>query len=177
MMWVIFVMRFSEIYELQILQNLCLLIKFAGKDLSSFFNHHGEPLERVNQYMNNVPVFPPAFEKESDDNDFWWCEENYVIGKITCTERRVRIINSLTQKTVSMNVCEEDSIDKIKQKYAKLFNRNADNYVWRKISSSDPKPGHLFMDKTLTQNDIPFEKHEKLGLPPAIWLFFVLNKD
>lgn len=158
-------------------QNLCLLISFAGKDLSRYFNELGEPLERVNQHIKNVPVFPPAFEKESDDHDFWWCGDGYVVGKITRVERRVRIINTLTRKTISMNVCEEDSIEKIKQKYAKRFNRNADNYIWRKTSSSDPKPGQLFMDKTLTQNDIPFGKHEKLGLPPAVWLFYVPNKD
>jgi hypothetical protein len=154
-----------------------LLVKFAGKDLSIYFDNQNEPLERVNQYLKNVPVFPPAFEKESDDHDFWWQEEKYVIGKITCLERHVRIINTLTRKTISMNVCEEDSITKIKQKYTKFFNSNAENYVWRKTSSSDLKPGHLFMNKTLTQNDIPFEKHEKLGLSPALWLFYVLNKD
>lgn len=154
-----------------------MLISLAGKDLSPYFSERNEPLERVNQYMNKVPVFPPAFEKESDDRDFWWRDENYIIGNITRIERRVRIINTLTRKTVSMKVCEEDSIESVKQKYAKCFNRNADNYIWRKTSSSDPKSGQLSMNKTLTQNGFPYEKHEKLGLPPALWLFYVLNKD
>lgn len=72
-----------------------------------------------------------------------------------------------------MNVCDEDSINTIKEKYKKRFNSNADNYIWRKTHSSDTlKSGHLFMDKTLTQNGILYHENEKLGLPPAIWLFY-----
>lgn len=92
-------------------------------------------------------------------------------------ERRVRIINTITRKIVSMNVCEEDSIQKIQEKYSIRFNRNADSYTWRKTSSHATTSGYLFMDKTLTQNGMLYEKNEKLELPPAIWLFYILNKD
>lgn len=156
------------------LQCLRLLVQFAGKDLSWCFNERGEPLQRINQHGNSLPVFPPAYEKESEDSEFWW---RNIIGKITCIERRIRIINTLTRKTISMNVCDEDSIFDIQRKYAKRFNRNAGNYVWRKTSSHDKSSGRLNLEKTLTQNGILYQKNEKLGLPPAIWLFHILNKD
>lgn len=157
-------------------QSVRWLVQFAGKDLSRGFNEHGEPLHRVNQHIESVPVFPPAYEKETAEADFWWRDPNNIIGKITCVERRIRIVNTLTRKTIFMNVCEEDSIKKIQQKYAEKFNRDAGNYKWRKTTSLDNKSGHLFLDKTLTQNGLIYEKHEKLGLPPALWLFYVLNK-
>jgi hypothetical protein len=131
----------------------------------------------LSRYQKKVPFFPPVLEKESDDHGFWWRGDAYVVGRITCLERQVRIINTLTRKTIFMNVCEEDSIETIKRKYKKAFNSNADSYTWRKTHFSDPNPGRLSMSKTLTQNNLPYRKHEQLGLPPALWLFFVLNKD
>jgi hypothetical protein len=88
-------------------------------------------------------------------------------------ERRVRVINTLTRKIIAMSVCEEDCIETIKEKYGKMFNSNADNYLWRKTDSRDSRSGHLFMDATLSQNGIFYYEYEKLGLPPALWLFFV----
>lgn len=158
-------------------QSLRLLIQFAGKDLSWCFDDKGEPLERINQFGSSVPVFPPLMEKASDDSEFWWRDLSFVIGRITCMERRIRIMNTLTRKIICMAVCEEDSIETIQQKYSKRFNRNADSYIWRKSSPSDKVSGHLFMKKTLTQNGILFKKNEELGLPRALWLYFVLNKN
>lgn len=153
-----------------------MLIQFGGKDLSWAFKNTGEPLMRINQYGKNVPVFLPVEEKESCNSDFWWHDKKNIIGKITCIERRVRILNTLTRKIIFMNVCEEDTINMIKQKYLKRFNRDAHKYVWRKTGPHDDNSGCLFMDKTLTQNQILYEKNEKLGIPPVLWLYYVLNK-
>lgn len=120
---------------------------------------------RLNQYGNTVPIFPPAFEKEDDDNrDYWWKESTYKIGKITCMSRRVRIINTLTRKTIYMTVCEEDTIEDIQRKYYK-YNDGYVDYTWRKTHSQDHKSGHLFMDKTLTENGLLYENNEKYDLP------------
>lgn len=159
------------------LQSLQMLIQFAGKDLSWCFDERGEPLQRINQHGETVPKFPSAFEKESEQSEFWWRNASYIIGRITCIERRIRIINTVTRKTISMIVCEEDTIFKIQQKYASRFNRDADKYIWRKTGPQSQGSGRLSMDKTLTQNGILYQKNEKLGLPPAIWLFYVPNKD
>lgn len=153
------------------------MIQFAGKDLSWAFNHRGEPLKRIDQHCENVFVFPPVLEKEDEQSDCWWRDESNIIAKITSVKRRARIINTLTRKIISMDVCEEDSIKTIKQKYSKKFNRNADQYIWRKTSPSNGNIGCLDMSKTLSQNDLPYAKHEQLGLPPALWLYFVLNKS
>lgn len=146
----------------------------AGKDLSKNFNIQGEPLSRIDHFGNSVPVFPPAFETKLDDPILWWCDKSIIVGKITCLERRVRVINTLTQKIFFMNVCEEDSIEVIKRKFTKFY-RGAEKYVWRKANSVE-KSGHLFMKNTLTQNGILFQENEMLGLPPALWLFYVLNQ-
>lgn len=120
-----------------------------------------------------MPIFPPVNEKKSEDSDFWYGDESNIVGHVTQLERRVRIINALTRKTIMMNVCEEDSLNVIKAKYKKKFNSNADNYVWRKTHSSNASiSGRLFMDETLTNNGILYHENEALGLPSAIWLFF-----
>lgn len=154
-----------------------MLVQYAGKDLSWAFTELGTPLERITQYFENFPVFPPISEKESDDSDFWWRGDKNIIGRITCLERSIRIINTLSKKIMFMNVCEEDTLSMIQKKYSQAFNRDARNYVWRKTSTEGKTSGRIFMEKTLTQNGILYEKNEKLGLPPAIWLYFVLNKD
>lgn len=159
------------------MKNLRLLLAYAGKDLSWCFSKEGFPLNRVNQYGVSAPIFPPLYEKELvEQEDFWWRDALYVIGKLTCLERRVRIINTLTGKTTFMNVCEEDTIAVVKGKYRDL-NSNADSYIWRKRHSrdGDGERGLLFMNKTLTQNGILYHQNEQLGLPPAIWLYFTSN--
>lgn len=154
-------------------KSLRLLIQFAGKDLSHYFDVDSKPLMRLNQYGNTVPVFPAAFEKEDDDNlDYWWNDSRYQTGKITCMNRVVRMINTLTKKTIHLTVCEEDTIEEIQRKYYK-YNHNYDEYTWRKTHRQDQRSGHLFMDKTLTENGLLYEKNEKYGLPPAFWLYFI----
>lgn len=149
------------------------MIQLAGKDLSHYFDKSDEPLMRLNQYGNTVPVFPPAFEKEHDVNlDYWWKDSRYKIGKITCMNRKVRMINTLTRKTIYMTVCEEDTIEDIQRKYYK-YNDHYDGYTWRKTHTQDHKSGHLFMDKTLTENGLLYERNEQYGLPPAFWLYFI----
>ena len=159
------------------LKNLRLLLAYAGKDLSWCFNKEGSPILRVNQYGHCVAIFPPVDEKENGERDFWWRDASYVIGKLTCLKRSVRIINTLSRKIIVMSVCEEDSIKKIKEKYKEIFNSNADSYIWRKSNSQESrkKSGNLFMNKTLTQNGILYQENEQLGLPPAIWLYYSSN--
>lgn len=157
------------------LKSLRLLIQLAGKDLSSYFDDKGEPLKRINQHGNSIPVFPPALEKDHGGSDFWWHDPKCFIGKVTCMDRRIRIINTLTRKTIAMTVCEEDTIRVIRRKYAKAFNSNAADYIFRKSTTRSDTVGRLFMDKTLTQNGIIFQLNKKLGLPAAIWLFYVQN--
>lgn len=162
---------------IQNFQNLLLLLQFGGKDLSWAFNKHGEPLTRTNQNCQSVPLFPPVNEKSDENSDFWWKDSSYIIGKVTCLERHVRIINTLTRKIITLSICEEDSIEMIQEKFSQKFNRDARNYVWRKSSSLDKRSGRLFPGKTLTQNGILFGQNEQLGLPAAIWIFFFLNKS
>jgi hypothetical protein len=72
-----------------------------------------------------------------------------------------------------MHVCEEDTIEVIRQKYKHRYNSNAHNYVWRKkCTTHDDISGLLFTDKTLTQNGILYHENERFGLPFAIWLYY-----
>jgi hypothetical protein len=145
---------------------LKLLLAHAGKDLSCFFDKDGAPRFRENEDGSSVVIFPPSLI------DDWWCDESRIVGFITSLQRRVRFINTITKRTTIMNFCEEDTFDMVKEKLSILLRYNTDKFIWRKESHSrDEASGHVFMDKTLTENGMLYQDHEKLKMPPAIWLF------
>lgn len=53
----------------------------------------------------------------------------YQIGLLTKRVRPIRIINMLCPKEVVLNVCSEDTFNKIQQRYL-MFNSDAASYNW-----------------------------------------------
>ncbi|XP_037927149.1 cytochrome b5 domain-containing protein 1 [Hermetia illucens] len=148
------------------------LSAFAGKDLSSYFDEHGEPRMQVSFVTGaKVPIFPAAYEKLKADTAYWWDDSKYQIGRITRQERPIRLINTLTSHTDLMTVCEEDTIYDIQAKYRDLYNHHAGSYIWRKWTKNGKVSGRLFLNRTLTENGIPATKDE-IGPPPSLWLFY-----
>lgn len=58
-------------------------------------------------------------------NDF----SRYQIGVLTKQVRPIRIINMLIVKEVTMNVCCEDTFNRISERYS-LFNSEPESYTW-----------------------------------------------
>lgn len=114
------------------------LLAFGGKDLSCYFNEDGCPKTRIHPSSGlPVPLFPPIEDLAESQRlrtmkKIWSKDPVYHVGQVTRQERPLRIINTLTGITRLIKVCDEDSINTIKEKYAKAYNFHAGSYIWRK---------------------------------------------
>ena len=185
------------------------LIKFAGKDISDWFDEKtGNVKMELNSQTNIVsPVLPhgrfvhvPPSEPIPWKNNFktpWWEDEKYKIGILSKKTRIIRIINVLTKQEKLLEVCSEETMREILDRYLN-YNAHAASYTW-KVRCFDilPHTSHsqflcvhkqalfdgdfvpLNMDKTLEQNSIPDESKEFSSLSieedyyyPPIYLYF-----
>ena len=120
---------------------------------------------------------PPATpDSDWDTQGFskpWWDDyERYGIGKLTESVREIRIINMLTKHDDNLEVCSEETINEILDRYLEI-NMHAASYTWKRLGKT------LDMGKNLAQNGIPDERTEltALNMPhdvyvPAVHLYF-----
>jgi hypothetical protein len=111
-----------------------------------------------------------------DTSDFhqpWWADtDSYCIGRLTECTREIRIINMLTKHDDILEVCSEETINEILDRYLDI-NAHAASYTWKRLGKT------LDMGVNLAGNGIPDEKNElmKLGMPSdsyvqAVHLYF-----
>jgi hypothetical protein len=94
------------------------------------------------------------------------------IGHLTRKVRKIRIINTLTSQDDIIDVCSEETINEILDRY-QAINEHADSYTWKRLQRV------LDMDLTLAENDIPDEYDDYLKLDidpeeyiPALHIYF-----
>lgn len=153
------------------------LLVYAGRDISHFFDENGIPLEQISISGTNRPILPAsqipssASENTSTSDDlFWWNDMKYCVGFVTEQERKIRIVNNLTKAIITLSVCEEDTIEIIKEKYNKRFIESSQKYVWFKGNGT----GRLNEHKTLRENGFTFEG-DRYGIYPSIWLYYLYD--
>ena len=118
---------------------------------------------------------PPTDPDATWDNSFgtpWWKNDAFGIGSLTKKTRKLRIINMLTKHDDVLEVCSEETLNEILDRYLEL-NEHAASYTWKRLG----RP--LDMDRTLEENEIPDETAEYLDLGideeayvPAVHLYF-----
>ncbi|KAJ8725951.1 hypothetical protein PYW08_004134 [Mythimna loreyi] len=102
----------------------------------------------------------------------WWSGDKYVVGKATAKTRPIRITNTLTGSTVTLEVCSEETIYEIMMRYYP-HNSHLMSYTWRYMGKA------LCLKKTLDENGIPDERErfsdvalaENMHIP-AILLYY-----
>ncbi|CAH0406263.1 unnamed protein product [Chilo suppressalis] len=157
------------------------IVAYAGKDVSHWFKgeewatytHPVTMLETTYQLHGHgarQPVVPSTRWRPLKKP--WWLNEDYVMGKATAKTRPLRIINTLTGSTVTLEVCSEETIYQIMMRYLP-HNGHMQSYTWRYLGRA------LCLDKTLAQNGIPDERDRfsDVALPenlhiPAILIYF-----
>ena len=102
----------------------------------------------------------------------WWKDDKLKIGKLTRRQRKIRIINVLSNQDDVIEVCAEETINEILQRYLPL-NEHAASYTWKRLQ----RP--LDMELTLSENDIPDETLDYISLDidpdeyiPAIHIYY-----
>ncbi|KAG7307361.1 hypothetical protein JYU34_007546 [Plutella xylostella] len=158
------------------------VLAFAGKDISSWFKgddwvHYIHPIAGTHTPFYRwgpdakQPVVPSTRWRPYEEPP-WWLDEKYVEGYVSAKTRPLRIVNTLTGSTVTLEVCSEESIYQIMMRYC-LHNSHFASYTWRYQGRS------LCLNMTLAQNGIPDERDtfNQVGLPdnfyiPAILIYY-----
>jgi hypothetical protein len=109
------------------------------------------------RYLHIPPIEP---DSEWDPSSFmlpWWRDKSFCIGRLSTKTRKLRVINMLTKNDDILEVCSEEILNEILDRYIEL-NEHAASYTWKRLG----RP--LDMHKTLEQNDIPDETSEFVNL-------------
>jgi hypothetical protein len=136
------------------------ILQAAGQDISHWFNPktkdirtHVDPVTQC-----TIPYTPhgrfvhiaPPYPSSDWANDFgrpWWKDDSYCIGVLSKKTRRIRIVNTLTSQEHVIEVCSEETINEILQRYL-IYNSHAASYTWKYNGVN------VNMDKTLEDNGI-----------------------
>eukprot|EP00842_Homolaphlyctis_polyrhiza_P005281 jgi/Hompol1/5754/HPOL_002075-RA len=163
------------------------ILKNAGKDISHWFDRktgdlkvHIHPLTNCivpytpeGRFIHVAPPIPRGDWTGDAGTMPWWLDkEEYCIGNLSAKTRRIRIINTLTKDEHVLEVCSEDRLSAIQDRYMQL-NAHAKGYMWKRLGVL------LDMSMTLEENGIRDESayFERLGIDedqwlPAIHLYF-----
>ncbi|XP_053625297.1 cytochrome b5 domain-containing protein 1 isoform X1 [Plodia interpunctella] len=132
------------------------VVAYAGKDISHWFKS-----DEWVQYVHPIVGTRTPFMQHGPDKtkpvvpstrwrpveDPWWLDEKYVVGKATAKTRPIRIVNTLTGSTVTLEVCSEETIYQIMMRYLP-HNGHMQSYTWRYLGKG------LCYDKNLTDNGV-----------------------
>ncbi|XP_023290100.1 cytochrome b5 domain-containing protein 1 [Orussus abietinus] len=130
------------------------ILAHAGKDISHWFDHRRKD---IRHYVH--PITGPL------DRCPWWLDERFRIGNLTRNARPCRIVNVLTGLQAVITVCEEDTVERIRERFLG-FNAHGMSYTWKfQGKEIDPRC-------TLTENGIPDERDRfsACGLPDDVYI-------
>ncbi|KAJ3215374.1 Cytochrome b5 domain-containing protein 1 [Dinochytrium kinnereticum] len=166
---------------------LAPILKNAGKDISHWFDKRtGDLKQHINpltgavtpytpegRFLHVPPPLPRADWAVCETVTPWWLDRDaYCIGKLSQRTRKIRIINTLTKDEHVIEVCAEERLSAIQERYM-AYNSHAKGYMWKRLGVL------LDMNVTLEQNGIRDEgiHMERLGMDeeqylPAIHLYF-----
>ena len=107
----------------------------------------------------------------------WWKDAALGVGRLTEKPRTIKLLNLLTRQEDTLEVCAEETLGEIQQRYLE-YNEHAPSYVWKRTDAA-AVARVLDMKKTLDENGIPDETaaFDDLDIPdgyyvPTIHLYF-----
>lgn len=150
------------------------ILKFAGQDISVWFDERSrEPKTHMSEELGievpycpygryvHIPPDDPTAALETTTELPWWRDLKYQVGKLSVKSRKIKIVNVLTKQEDLLNVCTEETLSEIRNRYLK-YNAHALSYTWKRLGRV------LNMNKTLADNGVEDESEEfiKLGMDP-----------
>lgn len=119
------------------------IIQHAGEDLSHWFNPETKDVKTHIDPKRNItlPYLPygpflhapspdPSSNLEVNPPVVWWKNKQFCIGKLSKKTRKVEIVNVLTEQTKILQVCSEETINEIQNRYME-WNAHATSYTWK----------------------------------------------
>ncbi|CAC5401231.1 cytochrome b5 domain-containing protein 1-like [Mytilus californianus] len=142
------------------------IIQAAGGDISHWFNPKTKDIRTHVDPQTGCEIpycpngrfvhIPPPYPDSNWANDFgrpWWKDDSYLVGILSQKTRKVKIINTLTSQDHVIEVCSEEIMTEILERYLK-YNAHAASYTWKYDSRN------LVMGSTLEENGIEDEDEE-----------------
>jgi len=152
------------------------IIASAGQDISHWFNPKtGDLKKRVDPSTGvlthqcphgiilHVPPPCPSSGYQGVERP-WWKETRYQIGRLTKKIRLIRLVNTLTLQTTTIEVCTEETMKEILKRYL-LHNAHASSYTWKYDGKC------LDMNATLDMNGVIDEDEllDEVSMDPSEW--------
>ncbi|XP_022075054.2 cytochrome b5 domain-containing protein 1 [Acanthochromis polyacanthus] len=161
------------------------IMEAAGKDIGHWFDPETKDIQtyvdpqtcclRYYTPRGRFLHVPPTGPRSDWANDFgepWWKDQSYQVGRLSSKTRWIRIINMLTSQEQRLEVCSEETVEEILQRYLR-YNAHARSYTWKHNGEV------LDLSKTLEENNILDDdvELEELRLDrdmftPALLLYF-----
>eukprot|EP00695_Tsukubamonas_globosa_P001911 TRINITY_DN2984_c0_g1_i1.p1 TRINITY_DN2984_c0_g1~~TRINITY_DN2984_c0_g1_i1.p1 ORF type:complete len:218 (-),score=34.01 TRINITY_DN2984_c0_g1_i1:36-689(-) len=160
------------------------LEKAAGTDISHWFDKETGDIRTAIDEASNLRFYftpqgrfvhiPPKDPTPCNmDYKPWWNDdESFLVGQLSQKTRWLKIINTLSRQEHVMEVCSEETLQEILDRFLDS-NKHAASYTWKRLGKV------LDLNKTLEENSIPDESgdFEKLGIPddmyiPAVHLYY-----
>ncbi|XP_068612042.1 cytochrome b5 domain-containing protein 1 [Brachionichthys hirsutus] len=159
------------------------ILEFAGMDISSWFDsetedvlRHVDPETNCSRYYTprgrfvHVPPLGPRSDWATDLGPPWWRDGRYEVGLLSSQTRWIRVINTLTSQEQRLQVCSEETLAEILQRYLR-YNGHAHSYTWKYDGVT------LDMSQTLCENNVRIDDLEPQQLQhdqfsPALLLHF-----
>lgn len=168
------------------------LIEVAGQDISHWFTNN--PVQ-CKTYIDpdrgmrlpytphgrfiDVPPSEPTASWSTSFGIPWWQNEDIIVGRLSEKTRKIMIVNVLTQQKDVLEVCSEETMLEIRDRYME-YNKHAESYTWKKLHEG--KFVVMNMQKTLDENGVIDESDdfEELGIDedfyyPIIHVYFEDN--
>ncbi|KAJ3394878.1 Cytochrome b5 domain-containing protein 1 [Entophlyctis sp. JEL0112] len=192
----------GHVYDLSVLADehkgdplLTPILKNAGRDISHWFNKNGDVRnweffpptkfcvlikgnrqlvkKQLKTCVNPLTGVSCAYTPEENVRTPWWLDkEQYCIGKLGSRTRKLLIKNTLTQDEHVLEVCVEETVAAIQDRYL-AQNAHAKGYMWKRLGTL------LDMGSTLEENGVKDESAlmQRLGMDeeqylPTIHLYF-----
>jgi hypothetical protein len=165
------------------------MVRVAGSDITRWFDPATGDLKTCIDETTGLPTYVQPYGRfihcptlcidATIDTSYtvpWWKDRAYVIGELTKKSRLLRVVNTLNGHEATLEVCSEETLADVLQRYLKI-NAHAASYTWKRHSEGPTRV--LDMEKTLEENGIvdESEEFEKIGLRsdfyvPAVHLYF-----
>jgi hypothetical protein len=155
------------------------IVKHAGQDISEWFDRETRDVKVARnaetglllpelphgRFLHVAPSEPVSNWRTDFDEPWFRNDQEFCIGLLSDSVRKVRLVNMLTYQETILLVCEEETLNEIQDRYTD-WNAHSSSYTWKVLDEDVFRP--LDMERSLTENGILDETalFNKLSINP-----------